>query len=169
MKLLITVLLIFALNHGLLGQNKQEKKAAEAQAYLDLKELVATGVFTFSADWATTQQGNRINLQGNPNSLKFTEDKIIADLPFFGVTQVPSTDGRGGIYFEVEKPEIKTDFNDKKQRIELKFIGKNKTESLSCTLSLFKNHTARLQIFSSSRNAITYDGRLLKPEPDTNK
>lgn len=166
MKPLIAVLLIMALSHALQGQNKQEKKAAEAQAYLDLKELVATGVFTFSADWATTQQGNRINLQGNPNSLKFTEDKIIADLPFFGVTQVPSTDGRGGIYFEVEKPEIKTDFNDKKQRIELNFIGKNKTESLSCTLSLFKNNTARLQIFSSSRNAITYDGRLLNPEPD---
>ena len=56
MKPLFAILLIMVLSHSLQGQNKQEKKAAEAQAYLDLKKLVSTGVFTFSADWATTHK-----------------------------------------------------------------------------------------------------------------
>ncbi|MDZ7613242.1 MAG: DUF4251 domain-containing protein [Flavobacteriaceae bacterium] len=101
--------------------------------------------------------------------MKISKEKIIADLPFFGVVQVPSTDGKGGIYFEEENPEIKTTYNDKKQRVELKFNGKNRIESLSCTLTVFKNKNARLQIFSSNRNAITYDGRILETEQGTEK
>lgn len=169
MKILNTMLLALLLCNVLTGQNKQDKKTADAQAYLNLKEKITEGTFVFSADWATTQQGDRINLTGNPNSVKISKEKIVADLPFFGVTQVPSTDGKGGIYFEEENPEIKTVYNDKKQRVELKFIGNNRIESLSCTLIIFKNNNARLQIFSSNRNTITYDGRILKTEPVTEK
>ncbi len=169
MKILNTILLTLFFCFPLLGQNKQDKKTADAQAYLNLKELITKGTFVFSADWATSQQGDRINLIGNPNSVKISKEKIVADLPYFGVTQVPSTDGKGGIYFEEENPEIKTVYNDKKQRVELKFIGKNRIESLSCTLTVFKNKNARLQIFSSNRNAITYDGRILETEQGTEK
>ncbi|MDZ7613243.1 MAG: hypothetical protein U5K51_05675 [Flavobacteriaceae bacterium] len=62
MKNLNIILLALLLCNTLLGQNKKDKKTADAQAYLNLKELITEGTFVFSADWATTQQGDRINL-----------------------------------------------------------------------------------------------------------
>ncbi|MFD1314133.1 DUF4251 domain-containing protein [Namhaeicola litoreus] len=154
------IFLFFLTSLNVFGQTKVEKKAAEQKAYENLKTQLNNTDFQFIADWANTQKGRRINLIGNPNFLNYGDTKIEADLPYFGVAQMTGYNSTGGIKFIQENPVIKKELNDKKQNIILKFEAQNGNESFNCTLTLFKNNTATLSVFSSNRNSISYDGRI---------
>lgn len=166
MKYLVVLFMILSVS-GLNAQTKKEKKAAEEKVFEEVKSLLESMEFTFTADWANPLGGQRINLINNPNSLIFSESLIEADLPYFGVAQIASYGGNTGIDFKIENPEVEKEFNERKEKYLIRFRGKNSTEVLNCILTVFKNKNASLNVQSSNRNSINYDGRIsetVKPE-----
>lgn len=164
---LIMILSVSGLNAQTKKEKKSAKKAAEEKVHAEVKSLLESMDFTFTADWANPLGGQRINLINNPNSMIFSENLIEADLPYFGVAQMASYGGNTGMDFKIENPEIQKEFNEKKEKYLFRFTGKNNTEVLNCMLTVFKNKNASLNVQSSNRNSINYDGRIsetVKPE-----
>ncbi len=149
-------------------EKKQLKKEAAEKEYKATKDLINSGAYTFIADWATAQQGGRINLLSNPNHLKIDNGNTDAYLPYFGVGHSASVGfgGNSGIEFKSAPENYKIDFNDQKQKITIKFTANNKTESFDIILVVQKGRTANLSISSSARGSISYDGKVSLLEKD---
>jgi len=162
--LVFLFIILFVSSNLMFAQTKAEKKALKAQKSLDeynaAKELINSGTYTFEADWATTQKGNRINLTTNSNSLIINNSNAKADLPYFGVAQNISFGGDGGIKFDGEIQDYQMEFDDKKQKIIVKFKARKGPESFLVILSVFKMESASLTLNSNNRNGITYDGKI---------
>jgi hypothetical protein len=163
MKKIFIAALFFVLIIPVNAQSKKELKRQKAEEeYAALKELINSKNFIFEADWTTTQKGNRINLTTNPNFLKIEGDQVTADMPYFGVahTAIGMGSGEAGIKFEGNPKDYKVEFNDKKLKAIIKFDATNKSENFDVILSVYKSGSASLNITSSKRNSITYDGRI---------
>lgn len=163
MKRIFLTVLFFALILPVTAQSKKELKKQKAiKEYEAAKKLVNSKKFIFKADWATSQGGKRINLTTNPNFLKVDGDHVKADLPFFGVAHsaVGMVSGDAGIKFDDTPKNYTVEFNDKKLKIIIKFDANNKSENFYVTLNIFKNGNAGMNISSSKRNGISYDGKL---------
>jgi hypothetical protein len=147
------------------AQSKESKKEAKAQAelkeYEEMKVLVNSEVFMFTGEWANSQNGKRINLMGNPTYLKL--DKKIADgyLPFFGTAQTGGYGAGGAIEFKGNVENYTWSFDDKKQKAIVKFKAKGDTsEYFDVTITVFRSLSTTVNINSSSRSTMSYNGRI---------
>jgi hypothetical protein len=165
-KFILIVSLIFFSSNFLVAQNKSEEKKEQAkQAYLNLKNLIELGKFSFEADWAIPQQGNQINLISNPNFFKIDGDNADIFFPYFGVAQqIPYGSNDLGIQFKGIIKDYKVKFNDKKQTATLKFSAKNKTENYIFSLTVYKNNNTSVTVHSNYRSSIQYTGKIKELE-----
>ena len=158
---LIIVALLLIVSNPILAQSKKElKKQAEQKVYTNTKKLIEGGIYTFEATSANTQKGRRIDLTTSFNSLKINNAHAIADLPFFGVSQVSSFKGDGGIKFDTDNIDYKIEHNNKKNRITIKFKAKNKTEVFDLFLTVYADASASLNASSSQRDFMSYRGAI---------
>ena len=157
---IIAALLIVIANPTFAQSKKELKKQAELKEYNKTKKLIQGGVYTFEATSANTQKGRRIDLTTSSNSLKINNVNAIADLPFFGFSQVSSFKGDGGIKFDSENVDYKIEYNDKKQRIIIKFKAKNKVETFDLFLTVYSDTTTTLNVSSSQRDFMSYRGNV---------
>lgn len=81
-------------------------------------------------------------------------------LPYFGVTQNVSYGGNAGIEFECEITNYEVSKVDKKKKIIIKGNASKGSEKFGLTLTVCHSGNASLYVNSSSRNGITYDGKL---------
>lgn len=164
-KLVLTISLIIISTNFLVAQNtsKQEKKEQSKQAYLNMKNLIELGKFSFEADWAIPQQGNQISLISNPNFLKIDGDNADIFFPYFGVAQqIPYGSNDLGIQFKGIIKDYKVKFNDKKQTATLIFAAKNKTENYNFNITVYKNFNTTITVNSNYRNSIEYTGKIIE-------
>jgi len=151
----------FIVTSGLFAQSKKElKKQKQQEEYQATKKLVESGKFIFVPDWATTNKGRRINLSGEGYTLKFDDKSTSADLPFFGQAYTATYGGNGGIEFKNLDTAFKIDYNDKKNKIVIKFSTSHQSENFDIYLSIFSNGNSSLSISSSSRSIMKYDGKV---------
>lgn len=167
MKRILILLIIFTFSSTLLkAQTKEEKKKLKEEIaqkeYEATKLLINSGTYTFQANWANTQKGRRINLQGSPTYLKMDDSNVDAYLPYFGAIQSPTIGGGGAIKFEGTVKNYKVKYNDKKKKITVLFNAKNTSENFDVNLSIYKSGSASLSVSSNKRNSITYDGIVIK-------
>lgn len=160
---LLSIIFILVFNLSFAQTKEEKKKNKEETAlkeYSTTKSLVEAGEYQFIATWATTQKGQRINLTSNLGYLKIKKDSIRGDLPYFGVAQAIPYSGDGGIKFNNVNVNYQIDYNDKKQIITILFKANEKSESLNLILSVFRSGNASLNISSSNRDSINYDGKV---------
>lgn len=158
----ITIIALFLIvSNPILAQSKKElKKQKEQKEYANTKKLIESGAYTFEATSANTQKGRWIDLTTNFNSLKINNAHAIADLPFFGFSQVSSFKGDGGIKFDSENIDYKIEYINKKNKITIKFKAKNKTETFDLFLTVYSDATATLNVSSSQRDFMSYRGEI---------
>jgi len=165
MKRVLVIGITFILSIQLINsQSKAEKKATkeanELKEYKHIQTIIDSKSFEFTADWARTQKGRRINLTGNANYLRVVGTKAEADLPYFGVAQSVPYSGNAGINFNSDLSKYEVKKADKKKRIIIKANASKGIEKFSLTLTVYPSGNASLYISSSNRNGITYDGKL---------
>jgi len=157
--LLITATLLLVFSNPIIAQSKKElKKQKKQEEYTKTKKIIESGIYTFEASSANTQKGRRIDLTTSFNSLKINKAHAIADLPFFGFSQVSSFKGDGGIKFDSENVDYKIEYIDNKHRITIKFKAKNKAETFDLFLTIYSDATATLNVSSSHRDFMSYRG-----------
>jgi hypothetical protein len=164
------------------SQYKAEKKTLKKEKleanYKATKLLVESGKFEFVASWAfplsgditrlnlsngsTPFIGNRVDLTGNSNFVTLNNEAAKVFLPYFGrvfrVTAASRTSG--GLEFEgtIKKHNIK--YKDSKHRIEIKFISKDDDDQLRYHFIITSKGRATLNINSSNRQSIKYEGNI---------
>lgn len=150
------------------AQNKADRKGSKrekaAAAYGEVKGLIDSGQYHFTADWSNPLGSPRINLQQNINHLKMDGGQADIFLPYFGVARSGGYGIDPGIVFNGEVSEYTAVHNDKKMRTTVKFTGRNKTEVFNFVLKVYSNGDATVHVNSSYRNSISYNGVLFALE-----
>ncbi|MFD0932225.1 DUF4251 domain-containing protein [Psychroflexus salinarum] len=110
---------------------------------------------------APGDNASRINLQGNSAYLKFEGDTVSADLPYFGERQMGGGYSRNtGIEFEGVPKDLEIEKDADKNFYNIKFNISDETENYQIVLKLYPSLDAFININSSQRFPIRYDGTL---------
>ena len=165
----------------LIACGSTQKTIAPSAESMALDQLLATKNFSISADWAypnatasmaalsntgilgVGNTANAINLIGNPNFLKVKGDSISAFLPYYGERQMGGGYGSdNGIEFKGIPETYSLKKDEQKQRYSMEFtISGNTTEVFNVNIDFFPNTTAQINIFSSQRRGIRYQGNVV--------
>lgn len=133
-----------------------------------LRELVSQREFVIEHDWAFPLTGNRINLLDNPNFIRFKGDSVEIFLPYFGVRHSGVKYGSrdGGILYEGPISKLTISENPDREKVTIRFEGNQDNENLQFFLTLFPNRNVRTSVNSSQRNAISYQGEIIRTSLD---
>lgn len=134
--------------------------AQDSAALAMVKQWVETKAFTFHASTMTPSKGGMRQLTGVNYTVRVSGDTLICDLPYFGrVFTVSSVTGDNGMNFTSYQFTY-----DSKAGKKNKWLLTIKTKDLSADRDLsfvfFDNGTATLNITSSDRQFISYQGKV---------
>lgn len=143
------------------GTGRNTGRAMDIENYDQLAEVVEGRKFAIQNSWAMPLGRNQIDLIGNANFIRFEGDSVDIFLPYFGVRHSGGTygSGEGGIKYEGPLKKFSSSENEDKNII-LKFEGKDDTETLDFTVTLYPSGRTHTSVNSSQRNAISYRGEL---------
>lgn len=137
------------------------KGSGDSSEYNELAQLIHSREFQIENDWANPLRGSMINLIGNPNIIRFKGDSVEVYLPYFGVRQSGGGYGtEGGVKFEGLVRNLSIEEEKGKNRLHVKFEGKQDTEDLDFRITLYANGNANTSVNSSQRDAISYRGKV---------
>jgi len=172
---ILTVILLTIVSCG-------SSKVYTAQEKASLEKLVTDQNFEIELQWARPlvtnslnqlanaglfrpgDNASQINLQGNQNIFKFENDTVSANLPYYGERQMGggyNSDG-GGIDFKTTPKDLTLSKDDDKDYYLMEFNVRDKdsNENYDVSLTLYPSLSAIINIWSSQRNTIQYNGTL---------
>ena len=130
--------------------------AAQAQTN-NAKALIDGQNFVFRAQSVTPQTGNLRQLNNDYYTLRITKDAITSDLPYFGrAYTAPIDPTQGGMQFTSKKFDYSV--KEKKRKWEITIKTKDVNDAAQMQLTVYDNGTAYLQVNSTNRQPISYNG-----------
>lgn len=169
-KLSILLVLSFFLSISVFAQKKSSKEIkAEKELLLQkqIEALIDSKNFVFEAQRISPRGGRIIILDYNTYFLKFNEEKVTCDLPFFGRGYNIGYGSDGGIKFDGKPENIKVEKKNKSYNF--KAIVKGKDDVYNLMFSVFFNRSTTLTVNSNNRSSIIYYGEISAPKVDADK
>ncbi|NNJ88321.1 MAG: DUF4251 domain-containing protein [Eudoraea sp.] len=144
----------------------------------DLRRMVTKANYEITSNWAfplMTQgltsianagllmpgsNASSIDLIGNPNYLRVIGDSVSVSLPYFGERQMGGgyNNTGSGLSFDGIPDSYETQWDERKQRYQIKFQVKQRTETLQFNILLFTNLKSDIKVNSTHRTSIGYNG-----------
>jgi hypothetical protein len=124
-----------------------------------MEALINSKVFEFIGDMAYPQGGRSINLTTNPNYLRFKNDSIYSEMPYFGRAYAGVAYGSGG-GLSFKGPIKEHSITKSKKNFVIKGQVKDNSDYYSVVLTVFFNGSASLVINSNNRDSISYNGEV---------
>ena len=161
-----TLVLSFFLFFSMLisfGQEKTKQQIKEEQKLAKQKKvevLVDSKEFEFEGQMAYPQGGRSIDLTTNQNYLRFKNDSIYSEMPYFGraYSGVAYSTGGGGLSFK--GPVQKFSITKNKKDFTVKAEVRDNSDYYSVVLTVYFDGGASLSINSNNRNSISYRGHI---------
>ena len=123
-------------------------------------DLVDSREFEIQHEWLNPMSGNRINLIGNPNYIRFKKDSVNLFLPFFGERFAGGGyNDEGGIIYNGPLKDLEISLNAKDAQI-IKFSTSQNTENLDFTITVYPEGDVNTRVNSSHRSFISYQGSI---------
>lgn len=167
MKKSITFLLaLFLISVNVQAQMTKEdrknlKKEQALKDYQLSKDLVNSNAFTFVALQANPLGGQRFFLNTRPNYINIDGEQVDIYLPYFGAVRMGNGySPQAGIGFTGQLENYRVKFNDDKQSIVLSFEIQNGHERFEFNFNIYRGGTTYLEVASSRRNSISYNGSI---------
>lgn len=172
MKTKLSILLVLScfLSFSVFAQKKSSKELKaekELQQQKQIEALIDSKNFVFEAQKLSPRGGRIRMLDYNTYFLKFNQEKVTCDLPFFGRGYNIGYGSEGGIKFEGTPENIKVEKKNKSYN--LKAIVKGKDDVYNLIFSIFFNGSTTLSVNSNNRSSITYYGEISAPKVATDK
>jgi hypothetical protein len=146
----LLVLLAINILAGSLMATAQKKSPDE------IKKLVESKNYVFKAQWVNPQVGTSRQLTSDYD-LAIAGDTVISYLPYFGrAYAAPVNPSEGGIKFTSTKFDYKLSNGGKSWRVTIK--PKDAPEVQQLYLDIFDNGNATLQVTSTNRQGISFNG-----------
>ncbi|WP_276484898.1 DUF4251 domain-containing protein [Paraflavitalea pollutisoli] len=134
--------------------SKKEEKAAQVTAMIEAQR------FVFRPQSANPMRGRLIQLT-TEYSVKVGKDTVVSDLPYFGRSfTAPIDPTKGGIQFNSTKFDYKVENIKKGWQITIKPSDVSDVQQFF--LTVFTNGSASLQVTSTNRTPITFNGQVLE-------
>ncbi len=156
----LTILLSLILTSAF-SQEKTKKELKEEeklQKQMQIETLVNSKDFVFVAKYALPMGASQVDLQTNPNYVKFNPEMMDGYMPFFGT----ATSGIGysdpTIKFKDKPEEFNIEKKKKNFQADAKVKGENDIYRIS--LSVMFEGSASLSIISNNRGTISYQGEI---------
>ncbi|MGQ7947088.1 DUF4251 domain-containing protein [Flavobacterium sp. WC2509] len=139
-------------------QLKEEKELAKQK---EIDSLIESKVFEFVANRANPQGVRSIDMTTNDNFLRLKKDSIHSEMPFFGRGYSGIGYGSGG---GLDFKGVVNDFSIKKGKksYTIKANVKDAADSYNIVLDIYFEGTAYLNINSTHRSSISYNGEIHK-------
>jgi hypothetical protein len=163
-----TVVLSFFLSFSMLigfaqektkQQIKEEKKLAKQK---EVEALVNSKEFEFEGDMAYPQGGRSIDLTTNPNFLRFKNDSIYSEMPYFGRAYAGVAYGGGSGGLDFKGPVKDYSVTKGKKNYIIKAEVRDNSDNYSIILTVYFEGGASLIISSNNRDSINYRGSIEK-------
>ncbi len=157
--LLIALIILYSATA--FSQSKKELKAEEsAKEFKAMNDLIDSKNYEFQADWATSQNGRRFNLNINANMLIVKNDSANIYLPYYGTMTSggAAMTSDGGIKFYGPIDSYSKTIDEKKQKINVKFNANTATDRFEFNITVFKGGNTLVILNSNYRSVIKYDG-----------
>lgn len=164
-KIVVIILLVFSINSVDAQSKREKKKALKEKEYQEVKKLIKSKNIDFKVNWASGRYGKKFNLIKNDNYLRIKGDSIFTYLLYFGAITIEQ--GNNGVgYGSRRRVEIKSTFEnykveyeDRKQRILIKFEVKEKGENIGFYMTVFGEGATFMEVSRSLMDLMTYEGR----------
>jgi hypothetical protein len=163
MKIVFVCVLILVIPLQSFGQrdkkeSRQEKRIEELR---EIKLLIDSSVYEFTARRAYPQGGRSIDLTTNVGFLRVIHDSASANLPFFGRAYNLAYDfSGGGIKFDGSMKDYRITEDAKKGKMIIQFQVSESTDNFNCTLEVYSSSNANLSVISQNRAFISYSGSI---------
>jgi len=145
------LLLALLLPAGMMAQKKDSIKAAA------IREMVTNQQYTFKAQTASPLAG-RLRQLTTDYDLKVSKEQIVAYLPYFGrAYSAPLDPSKGGIQFTSKDFDYKLT-ERKKGGWNVSIKTKDIAEAQDMELTIFSDGNASLQVNSTNRQSISFNG-----------
>ncbi len=144
---------------ALMPANAQNDKKEKEK---DVEAMVKNGEFIFMAQTASPMRGRTVQLTSEYDVI-ISKDSVRTFLPYFGRAYMaqPYGTGEGGI--KLTTTEFNYNLSDKKKkRWNILVEPKDRTEIQQLIFSISKNGYATLQVVSTNRDPITFNGYVSK-------
>ncbi|MAZ27498.1 MAG: hypothetical protein CL868_10535 [Cytophagaceae bacterium] len=149
-------------------ETKDDKKQRQLQ---ELKELVDSGSYEFTAQWAYPLRNNlvyfpnnpnlssaQVNLIGNPNYIRIKKDSAEIAMPFFGVARNAPYGGGTNEPFDDSIDDYKV--KEKKGKLIISFTARKGTRTDNYTITANTLENVDVTVTSSWRDTIRYRGEI---------
>ena len=142
------------------AQIKKDKMEATQEKVSDpIGDLLASQNFEFIANTMFPMGQPSKNLVGDGYSVTFSPEKIVSDLPYYGVAHRGMGVGRDkGMRFEGEPIDFA--ITRSKNEYRATAVVKNDTDSFFITVEVSNSGYATLNIDSKNRETISYQGEV---------
>lgn len=142
-------------------ERKEQKKEQAERDYQLSKDLVNSNAFTFVALQVTPLGGQRFFLNTRPNYINVEGEQVDIYLPYFGAVRMGNGySPEAGIKFTGQLENYEVKFNDDKQSIVLSFEIQRGRERHEFNFNIYRGGTTYLEVASSRRNPISYNGSI---------
>ena len=158
--ILLTALSAFLFFGNASAQIQKDKKELKQEIAADrIDNLLASQKFEFIANTMFPMGQPSKNLVGSDYSVTFSPDKIVSDLPYYGVAHGGMGVGRDkGMRFEGEPIDFLITHSGKEYGVTA--IVKAGNDSFSISMEVSKSGYATLTINSKNRESISYQGEV---------
>ncbi len=154
----------------IVGCGTPREKFPDPQNFNELKSLVESREFSIAFQWAQPQGGGLVDLMSNPNYLRFNGEEVDIFLPYFGIRHSGGGYGKSeGINYRGEPLKLRISEDRSKNNILIQFEGRQGSELLFFQLTLYENEKAFLNVSSSERTNINYQGGNVKSTQDVSE
>lgn len=138
--------------------NAQEKKEDK------IKRIVAEQNYVFVAQFVNPQNGRTRSLNTLDYTVTIKKDSVVSYLPYFGrAYSAPINPSAGGITFTSTKFDYVNSPKGSKWQILIK--PKDASDVQQMYLDIFDNGNATLQVTSTNRQGISYNGYITEGAP----
>lgn len=125
-----------------------------------IEGLISSQNYVFKAEFATPMGGRQILITG-PYHLRITKESVIANLPYFGVSQrAPMGADESGIKFT--STEFTHQIQSKKNGWQIQIKPNDNREVRMLNIRVTSSGRATLQVSSNYKQSISYSGQIVK-------
>lgn len=139
---------------------KEQRKARNEQAFIELKPVLEGLNYDFDATKANPQSGKQVDLSTHTSYLKMINDSIDVYLPFYGRAYNAAYGGSGGIECSGNYADYSLKVDEKRQTYIIKFKCKGEGDTYEFSLTVSHSGSGTLSVISTQRAGISYYGQI---------
>lgn len=147
-------------------EKRKEREQKLVEGYENIKKIIFSGKYIFEATHMYPAGGYPAkSISGSNYYLEVDIYDVTSVLPFYGTRYLSAIPPESGIRIDGELEDLMIEESDSRKKVLVKFSVKDDSDEYLISLSITSNGDANLTISSAKRSSISYNGKIVQPDP----